>query len=156
GEALAPSADWFSFGVMLFEAITGKRPFDDPFHASLGCRGVGGPTNVRAHVPEAPADLVELISALLDPVARRRPDHDHVVAVLNGARPAAKAPSQPPQAPTRSTPPCAPRGAKHAAFAKAFDRVQRGHPALVRLHGGSGSGKTALVARFLCEAEQVG
>jgi eukaryotic-like serine/threonine-protein kinase len=159
GESLARSADWFSFGVMLFEAITGRRPFDDPFRTFLGAQGIDVPTHVRAQVSDAPADLDQLIAALLDPVARRRPGYDDIIDVLGGPRRATQSrptPRAPHELPVRRAPQTTDTVGETTDLAQALDRVQRGRSVLLRLYGPRGTGKTATVARFLREAEKVG
>jgi serine/threonine protein kinase len=159
GEPLARSADWFSFGVMLFEAITGRRPFDDPFRTFLGAHAIEAPTHVRAQVSDAPADLDQLIAALLDPVARRRPDYDEIIDVLSGPRRAAlsRSTTSPPHAPALRPAPQPTEAARETTdFANALDRVQRGRSVLLRLHGARGTGKTTIAARFVREAERIG
>src|SRR5262249_30869444 len=82
GEALEAAADWYSFGVTLFEAATGRLPFRDPFRAFLLDSKEDEPVQIRTHLPDAPADLNELIAALLDPVPQCRPTGPDVLRVL--------------------------------------------------------------------------
>lgn len=79
GAPVGPPADWFAFGVTLFELLTGKLPFAD---VAARTRGDGPrPSSVMEGVPE---DLDELCEQLLkrDPAAR--PSADAVLAVLAG------------------------------------------------------------------------
>src|SRR5206468_4212399 len=88
GEPLTPAADWYSFGVTLFEAATGRLPFDDSCKAFLADRRLQGRPRISELVPDAPPALDELVAALLDPLPRRRPDESQVLRAVS-ARPAA-------------------------------------------------------------------
>jgi serine/threonine protein kinase len=82
GETIGKATDWYSFGVTLFEAITGRLPFKNMFEALVAPRSPNLVPSIRRYVPSAPLDLDELIVALLDPCAGRRPGGDDVVRVL--------------------------------------------------------------------------
>jgi hypothetical protein len=83
GEALTAAADWCAFGATLFEAIAGRLPFDDPRKVLLvGKRGDSCSRRVSEHVRRVPADLDELIAALLHPNPAMRPDGDEVLRSL--------------------------------------------------------------------------
>jgi serine/threonine protein kinase len=72
GRVLA-SADWYSVGVLLYEALSGRLPHDgDSPLQVLTSKQLTTPPPPRAWWPEAPADLDELCMALLrmDPAAR--------------------------------------------------------------------------------------
>ena len=84
GEALDGRADLFGLGVLLFEALTGERPFRGAHDVEIMRRVVDGERPRLADLaPDAPAALVSCIGGLLH-VDRdaRPPDAGAVVAEL--------------------------------------------------------------------------
>src|SRR5690606_11785008 len=71
-EPLGPPSDWYSLGVMLYEALSGVRPFDGPILETMRRRVDEAPLPPRAHDPGVAADLEALCLALLrrDPARR--------------------------------------------------------------------------------------
>jgi hypothetical protein len=140
GEAVSPAADWYSVGVMLYEALTGRRPFQGSPLAVLEDRFRRDPAPPSELVPDAPEDLDRLCRDLLrrDPAAR--PTGAEVLARL-GADPA------PPPGPQAGL--LVGRGGPLAELTAAFRSVAAGPAAVVRVSGPSGVGKTALVQAFL-------
>lgn len=78
-----PSADHYSLGVLLFEALTGRVPFSGS-HVSeiLAAKHTREAPSPRAFAPEVPPDLDELCAALLQRDPRRRAGHAELVAVF--------------------------------------------------------------------------
>ena len=157
GQTTGPAADWYSVGVMLFEALTGTLPFTGTLLEMLGQRIAVDAPAVRARNPEAPADLATLCMALLARDPDERPPGDEILALLHAelARP-----------PDLTTPPPATSGAlpaplrgrddELAALFAALRSVGPGSAALLDLHGASGLGKSALLTRFLADLERRG
>jgi len=54
GKAIGPASDIFSFGVMLYEMATGRRPF----------RGSSGPTLISSILTDTPTPVIELSPAI--------------------------------------------------------------------------------------------
>src|SRR4029077_13665730 len=63
GLGLSPASDWYSVGVMLFEALTGRRPFRGSVREILDHK--------RWRDPPAPTDLVSDLPRDLDDLCRR-------------------------------------------------------------------------------------
>ena len=65
GRKPSPAADWYSVGVLLYQALTNELPFKGkPLKIALDKRLQDGP-DPRLIVPSAPADLSQLCVALL-------------------------------------------------------------------------------------------
>ena len=152
GRAGAP-ADLYAMGVMLFEALTGDLPFDVRGHAGLFGKLRNEAPRVSSHKPDAPRDLDELTSELLQRDPSKRPSVDEVVQRLT--------PSSSVRVRSRATAPAAlvarsdlvGRDAELDALLEAFEACQGGQSAQVYVDGPSGVGKTALLQRFV---ERVG
>lgn len=77
-----PASDWYSFGVMLFHALTGVLPFDgSPVQVIMDKQTRRAPS--PSHLVEGiPRDLDELCVALLERHPLRRPDPQEIHRVL--------------------------------------------------------------------------
>lgn len=75
GASASPASDMYALGVVAFECLTGQRPFDgDPLAVLRAHRE----QPVPALADDVPADLRELVTALLDKDPARRPAAAHV------------------------------------------------------------------------------
>jgi len=143
GRILTASSDWYTFGVLLFQALTGRLP------RATKVQGWSEPDMATDDViPErCPADLARLTAALLSIDPSARPTAAQVLAALPGSRASG----------------WRRRDAKKRVFGRDADSA-RLHRALaqsresgvhvVTVTGASGVGKTALVEAFLDEAAQ--
>lgn len=79
-------SDWYSFGVIAFELLTGTRPFKGSLESIL--RAKDEPIeSLRDACSDIPDDLDDLILALLSRDPRARPDFDEIVQVLDALAP---------------------------------------------------------------------
>ena len=144
---ITPASDWYAVGVMLYEALTGRLPFDgNPFAVTLQKQS-SEPVPPRAIVPEIPQDLSDLCLALL---ARQPEDRPHGRDVLlrlgeGEVRPSAR--------PATRDAPFVGREREMRELFRAAGVLRDSRPATVLLHGRSGIGKTALVQHFLAELQ---
>jgi serine/threonine protein kinase len=83
GEKITPAADWYAFGTILYEALTGRLPHEGPIFQQILHKQTRRPPNVRSLVPEAPPDLADLAMLLLDPAPARRPTAAMLTDVLS-------------------------------------------------------------------------
>lgn len=147
GESLNAASDWFSVGVLLYQALTGQMPW--PVDAFGRTSREAAPIAPKDVVPDVPADLNDLALALLalDPAhrpaaedIRRRIGADTLIFSLPAVR-----------AGTLGQPTFIGRSSERAALHTAFDRAVAGHCTTASVHGEPGIGKTALVHEFFDE-----
>ncbi len=145
---VSPASDWYSVGVMLFEALTGVRPFQglrtqvllDKQHLDAPA-----PSTLVAGVPE---DLNALCVELLRRRPRDRPAGPDVVRRLR-CEPAMSVPHPlPPRTPFVG------REDHLAILEDAFRATRQGRAVSVYVRGRSGLGKSALVQRFLVSLQE--
>jgi eukaryotic-like serine/threonine-protein kinase len=132
--------DWYAAGVLLFEALTGRPPFQAATKLELfDAQQCDGPAPSEL-VPDVPPDLDELCKELLRLDPARRPDGLEVLRRLGQAnpRPVAQLIGHP----------FVGRGVEIARLFKALAEVRRGANVTVLVRGESGVGKSYLVRQF--------
>jgi serine/threonine protein kinase/tetratricopeptide (TPR) repeat protein len=154
--SVSAASDWYSVGVMLFEALTGRLPFLGNALAVL--------LEKQQIEPPAPGELAsgvpEDLNALCVELLRRRPeDRPAGHEILHRLRSTGATDHQAPEE-TRAHPfaarsdPAQPvtlfgRQRHCEALEHAFEAMRLGRTVAVYLHGPSGAGKTALFQNFL-------
>ncbi|MEW5737640.1 MAG: AAA family ATPase [Myxococcota bacterium] len=147
GRVGAP-ADWYAVGVMLFEALTGRLPFEGPAIQLLTDKNLRPAPAPRELVADVPAELDALCVALLRRNESERAGAPEVLKAFGGdtkKRPAVRRESS-----------FVGRERELGALRTVLGEVRGRGPRLVRVLGGSGIGKSALVRHFVEEAEQQG
>ncbi len=152
GDALTTASDWYSVGVVLYEALTGVWPFHGTLYPILMGKQRFRPTPPGVLVPGVPDDLDALCMHLLERRPEDRPRGEDVVAVLRARRAEASAGWAPPaEAPLRF------RDSLLAASARAIAASRREQTQVVLIRGPVGSGRTRLLREVVKRARrQVG
>ena len=139
---VGPPADWYSVGVLLYEALTGKRPFEGSRSDVLLRKLAADPVPPRAIVPEIPEDLDELCLKLLARAPAARPTGPEVRQAL-----AQKRAVRGERVPELGSPRFVGREGDLSLLAEAL-RDSRERFVAVSVEGGPGIGKSALLAAF--------
>jgi hypothetical protein len=143
GKAVGPAADWYSVGVVLYEALTGAVPFAGSPLEVLLHKQRSEPPPPRSLNPDVPVDLDEVCVSLLRRDPQARWDGRRLVERLG--RPASLESAPAPVSESRFVG----REDELAALAAAFAHTRAGNSVTVQVRGESGVGKTALVRRFV-------
>lgn len=141
---VSPAADWYAYGVMLFEALTGRLPFEGNALEVMVDKRMRPAPAPRELSPSVPDDLDALCVSLLRRNESERAGAPEVLATFGATQPVAS--------PWRDTG-FVGRERELTALRDALEQVRGKGPRLVRVLGGSGIGKSALIRRFLEEAE---
>jgi len=146
------TSDWYSVGVMLYQALTGRLPFPGTCRKDLLLKLHQDPPPPRALVPSVPGDLDTLCMALLcrDPEAR-----------IKGARVLESLKASPASSSAvlqgqggRAAAAIAGREAELDTLLQSFHSAQEGRAITTLLHGQSGMGKSFLIQCFLREVRK--
>ncbi len=146
---ISPAADWYAFGVVMYEALTGQLPFTGRTALEILIKkkreAPAAPRSVAAGVPE---DLDTLCMALLRTDPQMRPNAGAVLDVL-GVELRARTPTAPPIKLEAEPSRFVGRERELAVLHRAIDDVREGGAVTVVVHGDSGLGKSALIRQFL-------
>jgi serine/threonine protein kinase len=135
------ASDWYSFGALLSEALTGSLPrATDPWYPGRGS-GHG------MHVPE---DLTSLCESLLQVEPSRRPSGQEVIARLGGSTAVVGGYAE---AAGRVHEPLIGRESQLKTLRHLLESTEHGRAVVVNLHGRSGIGKSTLIRTFCRQAE---
>ena len=146
-ERIGPPSDWYSFGAVLYQALTGRAPFVGTRTEILEQKQRTLPLRPAALVKTVPPDLSDLCMDLLAIDPAQRPEGASVVARLSGTatRPVTAGWSRP----GKDDGIFVGRSAELAMLGATLERVARGESVTVVLEGESGVGKTSLLREFL-------
>jgi serine/threonine protein kinase/tetratricopeptide (TPR) repeat protein len=148
---LGPASDWYSVGVMLYHALTGRTPFTGARDDVLMDKQLLEPTPPSEHMPGVPSDLEALCLALLRRRPEDRPGADEVLRRLGSS--AAPPRSRLLHSSVASYERFVGRDAQLQALGAALDTSRSGAAVLVHLSGPSGMGKSRVLRAFLDQAK---
>ncbi len=146
---LSPASDWYSVGVMLYEALTGRLPFGGSAFQIISEKGQK-PQPPAELTPGLPEDLAALCADLLRRDPSQRPRYEDILQRLR---------SETPPSPALTTS-ALPQNAGFSLVGRqrhleelwaAYQVVRQRRTVVLYLVGRSGVGKSALVRQFLGE-----
>jgi serine/threonine protein kinase len=154
---VGPEADCYAVGVVLYEALTGRLPFDGSSVQIMLDKQQAEPPAPRQLSPTVPADLDRLCMELLNYQPSLRPRAVDIVERLGGA--GAPGNASPPARTSVSIGPSlfVGRDLELTELRHAFADTLSGQTVTLHVLGESGVGKTALVRRFVkttCEVDR--
>lgn len=151
GESLTFASDWYSFGCVLYEGLTGMLPFEDGAGAILMRKLSHAPTPPRELASDVPEDLEALCLGLLERQPERRPDGDEVLRALGEVGP----PSRPSVIPSsrRGSHVFVGRDAEVRFISEWLQTDSLESPRVTVLSGPSGIGKTTLAEAVIARLE---
>lgn len=146
GDRPTPAADWYAFGSMMYQAITGRLPFEGPRNQVLIDKQRSAPRSIAELVDGCPADLADLCMALLQRDPSHRPTGEQVFRRLGSS-------DKERTFTTRGT-----EGGRFvgrempmARMLRSYRDVREGKSNCVLVVGAVGMGKSALLERFAHE-----
>ncbi len=146
--SISKASDWYSVGVILYQALTGRLPFRGRLFEVMMRKQTRDPIQPREINREVPRDLNDLCIKLLRRDAEVRPTGREVLRALS----------------TRETGPTSFASAAESAFIgrerllaelhDAFAATSERETVSVYVHGNSGMGKSTLVRTFLDQIKE--
>lgn len=143
---ISKASDWYSVGVMLYQALTGRLPFRGKFFEIMTRKQTREPIQAREINPEIPRDLNDLCTRLLRRNPETRPGGHEILRVL-GVRTTSKLVPKSLSGTAEGS--FVGRERQLAELNDAFRATRHGQTVTVYLHGNSGMGKSTLVRTFL-------
>ena len=137
--AISKASDWYSVGVMLYQALTGRLPFRGKFFEVMLRKQTRDPIQPREINANAPGDLNELCVKLLQRDADARPSSREILRALGVRR----------TMPFVTESSFIGRERQVAELHDAFRATHEGQTVSVYLHGNSGMGKSTLAKNFI-------
>ena len=145
-QATSAASDWYNAGVMLYEALTGRLPFDGNLVDVLVKKQSVEPPPPSEISLEVPEDLNILCRDLLRLRPQARPTGREVIRRLEGEEKIAEPSTEEPASADETL---IGRDEQLNELEHAFFLVKKGKPETRYIYGTSGMGKTAIARHFL-------
>ncbi len=143
------AADWYAFGAVLYEALTGRPPYVGKTSLQvLMAKQQYAPPPPRAIVPDVPRDLDDLCADLLAINPTERPAGALVLSRLGVAVGVVRSAAASTTSQFTQRLPFLGREHELGELRRAFEDSQKGEAVTVVVSGQSGRGKTALIREF--------
>jgi eukaryotic-like serine/threonine-protein kinase len=150
GKPLTPAADWYSIGVMLYEALTGVWPYQGHLYHILTTKQKYDPPAPNTLLSGVPEDLNDLCMGLLDRQPARRPTVTEILGTLHSRRPVLGV--------ARTTETSFARyrfrDEQLTQLDQAFKTARWGKGVVCLVRGAPGTGKTSVVREFVKRIKQ--
>ena len=144
-----PASDWYSVGVMLYEALTGRRLFAGTPRQIVDAKRNRDADPPSAAYPGVDPQLEEICVRLLEREPRKRLTGEQLNELLRSNAKPAPTPSGAPASPAADQ--LIGRESQLDTLTAAFESTRAGKGRSLLVNGKSGIGKTALVNQFLAE-----
>jgi serine/threonine protein kinase/tetratricopeptide (TPR) repeat protein len=145
--SVSAASDWYSVGVMLFQALTGQLPHSSSLVQRWLSKSETKVIEPRILEPSVPPDLNDLCRRLLDTCPENRPTGNDVLRAVVG--PEANVVTHELAAAPKSVETLFGRLDEIKELRSAFADTRSGRLNIILIEGQSGIGKTALVRHFL-------
>lgn len=140
-EPLTPASDWYAVGVMLFQVLTGRLPFEGSAMEVLADKQRLDPPAPSQLIAACPEDLDRLAAGLMQRDPGRRPAAAEILAVLGKSADVVAAPAMPDL--------FVGRAAHLRELHDCFRETRQGRTVVCHVSGRSGAGKSTLISNFL-------
>jgi len=156
GLPVTEATDWYSLGVMLYEALTGNVPFDGTYLEVMRQKQITDAVAPSQLVTGVPKDLDELCMLLLQRNPAARPQGSAVLRALEERSvPSARNNGQS-SVPAEAESPFVGRDEQLSGLRRHLVQTDHNSPVVTLVHGPSGIGKTTLIERFITEVRAEG
>jgi serine/threonine protein kinase/tetratricopeptide (TPR) repeat protein len=152
---ISRSSDWYSVGVMLYQALVGRLPFSGKFFEVMMDKQNLDPPAPSELIQNVPPELNTLCVKLLRRIPERRPSGRQILRILgDGKTGPLKEPLMASEVTLRKRRPFVGRDRQIRELMDAFEATRQGQTVTCYVHGESGVGKSALVRNFLDELRE--
>jgi len=148
GRPTSPASDWYSVGVMLYEALTGQLPYNGRPYQVLADKQSIDPLPPHQVAPAAPRELSDLCARLLERNPEQRPTAAEVLEPFGGSE-LAETLRTTSLNPSKTDVELVGREVQLRQLEQAWQEVEAGKARSVFVSGRSGMGKSVLIATFL-------
>jgi len=147
GEPLTAASDIFSLGIISYQMVTGRHPFDaDSIVGILHSIATRQPLPPSRLAPEIPASFEALVMRMLEKQPGKRCTAAEVISAFGGSHSVAPGLASEPEASSRRM---TGRKKELAELQASFERAAKGNGCLMSVSGEPGQGKTTLIDEFL-------